>query len=65
MLLASKLEEYYPVELTKLIHLTDYSYKHRQVLEMFAEAADEAVLSSIISVSSLSVVTLSRVTFLS
>ena len=34
MLLASKLEEYYPVELTKLIHLTENSYKHRQVLEM-------------------------------
>ena len=34
MLLASKLEEYYPVELPKLIHLTEDSYGRRQVLEM-------------------------------
>ena len=34
MLLASKLEEYYPVELSKLIHLTENSYRLRQVLEM-------------------------------
>ena len=34
MLLASKLEEYYPVELAKLIHLTENSYRARQVLDM-------------------------------
>ena len=34
MLLASKLEEYYPVEIPKLIHLTENSYRRRHVLEM-------------------------------
>ena len=34
LLLASKLEEYYPVELAKLIHLTENSYGKRQVLDM-------------------------------
>ena len=34
MLLASKLEEYYPVELAKLIHLTENSYRAKQVLDM-------------------------------
>lgn len=34
MLLASKLEEYYPVKVAKLIDLTENSYRLRQVLDM-------------------------------
>ena len=34
LLLASKLEEYYPVELPKLIHLTENSYRKKEVIEM-------------------------------
>jgi len=34
MLVASKLEEYYPAEIKKLLHLTENSYTLRDVLEM-------------------------------
>jgi len=34
MLVASKMEEYYPAEIKKLLHLTEDSYSHREVLEM-------------------------------
>jgi len=34
MLLASKLEEYYPVEISKLLHLTEDSYKPKEVVNM-------------------------------
>jgi len=34
LLVATKLEEYYPVEGEKLLHLTENSYKWREVLEM-------------------------------
>ena len=34
MLVASKLEEYYPADIKKLLHLTEDSYSSREVLEM-------------------------------
>jgi len=34
LFIASKLEEYYPVDLKKLLHLTEESYTMREVLEM-------------------------------
>jgi len=34
MLLASKLEEYYPVEISKLLHLTENSYNKEELLQM-------------------------------
>ena len=34
MLVASKLEEYYPVEIAKMLHLTENSYKRTEVLNM-------------------------------
>ena len=34
MLLASKLEEYYPVEIAKMLHLTENSYDRSKVLNM-------------------------------
>ena len=34
MLMATKIEEYYPVEISKLLHLTEYSYSRREVINM-------------------------------
>ena len=34
LLIASKLEEYYPAEIMKLLHLTENSYNRFQVLQM-------------------------------
>jgi len=34
MLVASKLEEYYPVEIRKLLHLTEESYTRKELLDM-------------------------------
>ena len=34
LLLASKLEEYYPIEIRKLLHLTEDSYEVQEVLQM-------------------------------
>ena len=51
MLLASKLEEYYPADIKKLLHLTENSYNLRDVLEMelvMIDVLDFQVLSSLI-----------------
>jgi len=34
LLIASKLEEYYPADIKKLLHLTEYSYEKKQLLQM-------------------------------
>ena len=34
LLVASKLEEYYPVDLKKLLHLTENSYTRQQITHM-------------------------------
>ena len=34
MIVASKLEEYYPIEISKMLHLTENSYRKEEVLRM-------------------------------
>ena len=54
MLVASKLEEYYPADIKKLLHLTENSFNLRDVLEMELVMIDvldfQVFISQIISV---------------